>query len=284
MKKCVLYYNRGQKCIIKLIVSIASLRKHYDGDIILAAGDEQPEYLLKRLKRYNVIIRQTEKSTVNNALADKPALARYVEDYDLVLYLDSDTLVYDNIDNIWDYIKNYGFVVTNFTNWVTKGGMIENRIREWSKVLPEKEINLAVEYGRAVNTGVFGFSRKYRMSEYNIFLEWHELTLKGQKENCTRRMVDELACQVLLHKYPHIMLNTTWNTSAKFYRGKSEDVKIWHYHGYKHTYKDEFEGCQYWYDQYMELINEDFIGIKDVFGDRRLKNASWRKGMGWEVA
>ena len=95
MKKCVLYYNRGKKCTIKLIVSIASLRKHWDGDIVLACGDEQEDYLKKRLERYNVILRPTEKSTVNNALADKPALNRYVEDYDLTLYVDSDTLFFD---------------------------------------------------------------------------------------------------------------------------------------------------------------------------------------------
>lgn len=282
MKKCVLYYNRGQKCIIRLLVSIASLRKHYDGDIILAHQDEPNDYLAKRLKKYNVEVRLTNKSTVNNALADKPDLGRYVDDYDLVLYVDSDTLFLNSIDEIWQLIKTYGFLVTHFSDWKTKGGMIERRIREWEKVLPQEEIEKAVEYGKAVNTGVFGFSRQYRTSEYNIFLEWHDLTLEGQKENCTRRMVDELACQVLLHKYPHIMVNVNWNMSAKF----GEDngyVKIVHYHGYKHVFKDDFPLCVYWYNQWKELVDEKHIGANDVFGDRRLKDASWRKGMTWEV-
>lgn len=282
MKKCVLYYNRGQKCIIRLLVSIASLRKHYDGDIILAHQDEPTPYLADRLKLYNVEVRLTEKSTVNNALADKPDLGKYVDDYDLVLYVDSDTLFFNPIDEIWHFIKIYGFMVTHFCDWKTKGGMIERRIREWNKVLPDEEIEKAVAYGKAVNTGVFGFSRRYRYSEYNIFLEWHQLTLQGQKENCTRRMVDELACQVLLHKYPHIMLNMNWNMSAKF-GTVNDDIKIIHYHGYKHVYRDEFPLCVHWYNQYMELVKSKVIKIDDIFGDRRLKNASWRKGIAWEV-
>ena len=96
-------------------------------------------------------------------------------------------------------------------------------------------------------------------------------------------MVDELACQVLLHKYPHIMLNTTWNCSAKFYKGDIKDVKIAHYHGYKHIYWPEFPLCKFWHDQYLELVNEKFIGINDHFGDRRLKNCKWRKAIAWEV-
>jgi len=283
MKKCVLYYNRGQKCTIRLIVSIASLRKHYDGDIVLAYEGEQSEYLLKRLERYNVILRETEKSTVTNALADKPALGKYVDDYDLVLYLDSDTLILSSLDAIWNLIKRYGFLVTHFTGWVTRGGTIERRIRQWSKVLPEEEIEKAVEYGKAVNTGVFGFSREYRYSDFNIFLEWHDLTLQGQRENCTRRMVDELACQVLLHKYPHIMVNTTWNASAKFYKGESKYVTIVHYHGYKHVFREVFPLCEYWYQQWRELVDEKFISVKDTFGDRRLRDASFRKGLCWEV-
>jgi len=282
MKKCVLYYNRGQKCTIRLIVSIASLRKYYDGDIVLAYEGEQTKYLLDRLKRYNVITRETDKSTVSNALADKPALSKYVDDYDLVLYVDSDTLFLNKIDEIWQLIRVYGFVVTNFSDWKTKGGMIEKRIREWEKVLPQEEIEKAVEYGKAVNTGVFGFSRIYKYSEFNIFLDWHQLTLKGQKENCTRRMVDELACQCLLHKYPHLMVNINWNMSAKFGEDNGH-VKIVHYHGYKHVYKDEFPLCKYWYNQWKELIDEGFIDVNDIFGDRRLKDASWRKGMNWEV-
>ena len=85
------------------------------------------------------------------------------------------------IDDIWNILDKYGFMVTCFTDWKTKGGMIQRRIQEWSKVLPEEEITKAVEYGRAVNTGVFGFSKKYTQSEFNIFQEWHELTLNGQK-------------------------------------------------------------------------------------------------------
>lgn len=281
MKKCVLCYNRGQKCTIKLIVSIASLRKHYSGDIILCHEGEPSEYISKRVEKYGVEIRLTDKSNVRNALADKPSLYKYVQDYDVVLYVDSDTLFLQKIDEIWPIINRYGFVVTNFCNWVTKGGMIQRRIQEWSKVLPEKEINRAIGYGRAVNTGVFGFSNNYCLSDNNIFLEWHDLTVQGQKENCTRRMVDELACQVLLHKYPHIMLSEVWNASAKFYREKIEYVKIAHYHGYKHVF--EFPLCAHWKKQYWELVKSKVIGVSDVFGDRRLRDWPQRNGAAWEV-
>ena len=282
MKKCVIYYNRGEKCTIRLIVSIASLRKHWSGDIVLAHEGPVKEYLKKRLDTYGVIYRETKKSTVNNALADKPTLYKYVSDYDLVLYVDSDTLFLNAFDEIWDILDRYGFMVTNFCDWITRGGTISRRIKQWVKVLPEEEIEKALSYGNAVNTGVFGFSKKYVQSEFNIFLEWHDLTIRGQEENCTRRMVDELACQVLLHKYPHIMLNFNWNMSAKF--GKiNDEIKIVHYHGYKHVYKEEFPLCVHWYVQYMKLVDDGFININDIFGDRRLKNAPWRKGRGWDV-
>jgi hypothetical protein len=281
MKKCVLYYNRGEKCTIRLIVSIASLRKYWTGDIVLAHDGPQSKYLVDRLNQFNVKYVLTEPSSVSNPLADKPTLNRYVRDYDLVLYVDSDTLFCNPFDEIWSFAQQYGFVVTHFSNWKTTGGMIEKRIREWSKVMSEEDIEASVAYGKAVNTGVFAFSTEYTFSKNNIFLEWHDLTLKGQENDCTRRMVDELACQNLLPKYPHIMLNINWNMSAKF--GKMyEGTRIIHYHGYKHVFVDEFPLCKLWQDQYLELVKAKIISTDDIYGDRRLRDAPWRKAIEWK--
>ena len=65
----------------------------------------------------------------------------------------------------------------------------------------------ALDYGRAVNTGVFGFSKTSAMP---FLQEWEKTTQAGFKHKCTRRMVDELACQVLLHRFPHTLVGPEW--------------------------------------------------------------------------
>ncbi len=140
-KKCVLYYNRGDKCIIKLLVSISSLKKHYNDDIVVVLEGKQNPYLIERLKKLNVVIKEIKQHSANNPLAIKPSLHKYVTEYRQVLYLDSDTLIVKPLDEIFHNIKKYGFVVTQFSNWKTNvRGSVQRRIRAWSPVFDEDHI------------------------------------------------------------------------------------------------------------------------------------------------
>ena len=51
----VIYYNKGKKCVIRLITSLWSLIKVYNGNItVLLEGEEWPKWLLEYLKSIGV--------------------------------------------------------------------------------------------------------------------------------------------------------------------------------------------------------------------------------------
>jgi len=261
--KGVIYYNRGTKCIIRLLVSLASLRKHWDGEVSVIYSGDQQEWFVKALEKFNakVVVMPFRKG--EGSLVLKASLWRY-SPYDLTMFMDADTIVLNPIDEYFDYIEEHDFVTGNFANWKSTGGTISKRIKSWEAACPEL-IQDAIGFGPAVNTGVDGWKK-----DATLLKAWEELTIKGYKLNCTRRIVDEVACQLLLPQHKCYVADTRWGESIKFGKYNKETVII-HFHGNKHA-GDRPQNAL-WKAQYNELI--DIHGITEIkknnFGDRALK-------------
>lgn len=259
----VIYFNRGSKCLIRLLVSVRSLRKHWSGNVALIYED-CPEWCAKELSKSNVQLIPISRESGITTLARKSQLWKYTP-YKTTLFLDSDTLICQPIDSIFDMARKHGFVVTQFCDWVTSGRKIKGRISEWEKVIGREETDKAINYGKAVNTGVFAWH-----GTPECLKEWERITLLGDKANCTHRMVDELGCQVILHRIPHYMAPQEWNASVRYSKPDTKPIII-HYHGFKHVL--DVPNCDPWKQAYWDMIHStDAPELIDSHGDRRLKS------------
>lgn len=259
----VIYYNRGTKCMIRLLVSFNSLRKHWNGPVTVICAGKQEEWFVREVKKMGADIVEIPYREGVGSLVLKSSLWRH-SPYDLTMFMDADTIVLNPIDEYFEYIREHGFVTGNFCNWKTSGGTISRRIKAWEKVAPDL-ITSAINFGPAVNTGINGWRRDATLLE-----EWEKLTEIGEKNGCTNRIVDEISCQLLLPKHKCYVADTRWGESVKF-GNINENTIIIHYHGSKHA--GNRPSNHIWKVNYNELINlRDIKEIKDnTWGDKALK-------------
>jgi|GEM_PF-1100179 len=260
-KQCVLYFNRGTSCYIRLLVSIFSLRKHYSGPVKLMQEGELDQPIATILEQLGVTV-QLLPLTTEPVLVARASLWRLLEE-DYSLMLDADTIVRGPIDEFFEWIKARGFVASWFTGWRTTGGTMRKRIEEWKKVVPDM-VAPAVAYGKAINGGVQGWSKGTTMLP-----AYEALTRRGHAAGCNRIVLDEIALQLLLPHHQHHLADHVWNTSGAF--GDVTKARIVHYHGRKHCVDNP--RCDLWKEHYFELLaslpnHADTLG--KAWGDKRL--------------
>ena len=263
MTQGVLFLNSGEKCMIRLLVAVQSLRRHYSGDITLFQYGQYPIWFKTVLDTFKVNIRASDDMSVH-PLVRKSMLWRDTP-YDVNLFIDADTITLKPIDWAFRKVLRRKFAVTHFCNWKSSGQMISGRIKGFKKVCTHKEIRDAIEWGSAVNVGIFAFCKDSPMLP-----EWEKLTKLGKENNCSR-IPDELACQVLCPRFPPKLLPSTWGISVRFATEQEiKDAVIVHYHGMKHCQPD-LPLCRLWENEYMELCAKFAIPeLRMPWGDKRL--------------
>jgi len=264
MKRGILYFNQGEKCMVRLLVSLHSLRRHYDGPVTLLTVGPQCSWFLDAARMMQADIQEVTADPGIPPLVRKARLQEY-SPYDTSMFLDADTLVLQPIAEYFDKVEEHGFCTGEFAGWRTTGGTISRRIRSFGRVVPEY-VEAALAYGKATNTGVFGFRK-----DAPILPEWKDITEKGWRAACSP-IPDEVGCQMLLPKYPHWLALVEWGTSVKF-GAPERDIKIVHYHGRKHVHP--FPLCNLWKQHYCALkhslppkLRKEFV---KPWHDRRLK-------------
>ena len=192
----VIYYNRGEKCLLRICVSIFSLRKVYSGAVCLLYEGALDPKVGRFLDKMNVERRQLTYRDDCRALVRKATTWRDTP-YDRTLFLDADTIVLNPIDEMFEFLSTYDLVVTNFSGWKTSGRTIAGRIKGFSSVVSEEEIQAAIKYGNesnyggAVNTGVYAFRKDAKILE-----TWENLAYLGSVNHCSF-IPDEIACQII---------------------------------------------------------------------------------------
>lgn len=269
MNNGVIYYNRGNSCVLRLIVSIKSLRKYYNGNITLLLEGCDLNQFSEFIQSNDISIVNLDTDTCNNSYVRKIIVSQ-LSPYDKTIFIDADTLIVGNIDEIFDDIENHDLVVTKFSNWVSSGRTISSRINKFSKYLSEEDLQKAINYGPAINTGVYGFKKNSK-----IFDEWIKLAKIGQNNNIY--IPDEVACQALLHKYNVKIIDAKFNVSAK-YGENEQDKRIIHYHGRKHCKK--FKLSEYWILEFIEILKNNIIDKNNINHDYHL-NKFLQYKYGW---
>lgn len=261
----VIYFNSGTKCILRLVVSIHSLRKHYDGPITIFSDGNESTSLLKKVfdieqfSVHKVYVQNVdfpiELEGKNNVYLKKTSLNNYVTN-DLNVFIDADTIVRSNIDELFELTNEHDFVVPQFYNWTTKTRSIAKRINGWSQYYPDL-IEDALNYGKAVNCGVFAFKK-----DTDFIKNWCQAIIPGRNNF----IPDETGMQVILHKYKHHVCDQKYNVSCKFSDPHDPNAVVIHYHGRKHCRLDDkgnlLYGGELWIKEYEETVEENYLNIK----------------------
>lgn len=242
--QCVLYYLTGSTHITRLCVSIHSLRRVWAGNVNVFLDGNIPTWLKKYLEFYKVDIRFLNEYINPFPLLRKTQLWKSTK-FKQNLYLDCDTVVINDVCELFQYLDQEPFLVTKFCNWKTWLSPYRQRIAEWQKVFDKRIIETGIAYGHAINTGVVGWCHGSHLLKF-----WEIICQKGIKEGCNSIFLDEIACQLILPYQKHYLAAATWNSSVKY--GPFEDNNIIHYHGNKHN--QNFPLCEIWLKMYNELL------------------------------
>jgi len=264
MESGVLYLLHGTKLAARLVVSVASLRKFYRGPVAVVTTDSSACALAERICE-DERLQLVHVPVVPNVVPDRHAgylfktrLHEYTP-FEATAFLDCDTLVRGSIDTLFQLPTRRHVLVTQFCKWRTESGIIARRIKGWKSLFPGL-IDAALRYGRAVNTGVFSFTRT---SE--VFERWYDIAYAGREQF----IPDEIAMQLLLPSIPAEMLSDEYNCSAKFGDTKAPSTRIIHFHGRRHV-----GGYgQLWLDAYHTAFAVNYGRIRQwtPAGDRCLR-------------
>lgn len=262
----IIYYNVGMGCAARLAVSIHSLRDHYQGRVTILSEGEQSHSLCKRIgAALDAEVLEWSSGVPSGKNAHFVAKTKiYMASRSvLTIALDSDTLVVQPLEDLFELAETAPFGVAQFANWRTSGHIMSKRIRRWEGV-QGTDIESALLFGPAINTGVFTFRRDAR-----IFEEWYHLALRGRD----LPIPDETSCQLLLHRYAHLILDSCWNRSCKHDDPMAPDTRIVHFHGRKHCRPGlRFHG-NLWMARFERMLQDNIAGIRDwsPAGDCMLK-------------
>lgn len=222
----LIYYNAGYKCLVRLAVSISTLVQYYNGNVTVLADEISYDECLKITKFFDVDCIETEFDAdreKNWVLLNKCRLHEKTP-YDRTILLDADTIVLKDISDAFKYLDNTTFIVTQMSNWLSTDRICRKRIKGWEKYLPDRIYYHVFGEPKAVNTGFYGW-----VKGAGIFNDW----CNTAKLNRLSFIPDELACQILLPHYDHLVIPSEYNTSCK-HEELTDKSRTIHYHGRKH--------------------------------------------------
>jgi hypothetical protein len=261
-----LFYNHGTRCLVRLLVSLHSLRRHYQGPVAIACEGTPPEWFSKPAAKMKAEIISAPVSN-EYGLVKKSRVWR-VSPFDTTLFLDADTLIRSPVDFLLTKIQEHGLLATQFNDWHTYRGRMRRRIDQWQRVAGGL-LPAVYDYRHAINTGIFGWKRgNPAMPDYEA------MTAKGLAPGIGRKTLDEIALQLILPRHKHFLAGSEWNCGCVHSDGRK--AKIVHYHGHKHC-RDEYNS-DLWKEEFWSVCR-DFPEIQSkLIADPEDKSvARWLK-------
>jgi hypothetical protein len=265
----VLYYLRGGRHANVLVVSLASLRNHWQGPVCLLCGDDEAVSLAKRIAadprltdNFSWSAFKGDEGKRGTGYSTKTLLTG-LSPFDETLFIDADTLVVGDLGELW---PTHGEVVlTQFASWVSSGPRISGRLAKWIDHAPDEVYRMSQYAYPAINTGVMA----WRGDAGAFGRAWREMCLRNPTWIC-----DEIACQLIFPDHDCRIADERWNCSpihSERHKASLGDVRIYHFHGKKHIKRDA--GRAVWWQYYEEACRLNLAGIADWTpgGDRELK-------------
>ncbi len=263
----VVYVMSGPAHLPYLVVSLQSLREHWQGKVTVYTWPESLG-IVSRIaedKRLKINVRKwdPEYRGKNDQFECKQIVMQQLR-CEVGLYLDADTLIRGSIDPLFDPAYQYGFVATQFCNWTTKNGIVRSRIKrmyKFSKLRRALIDNVLNEQWPSVNGGVFAC----RPSSIVLPMWYKWTTIVRSIFISDETCLHALMTMYIPQKKATIAMGGAWNCSPKFQPKDlpNEDVVIWHFHGDSNTRLNKCrKGVDLWYTAYRRCIDENIGGVQ----------------------
>ena len=226
----IIYLNSGKKMLPRLLVSIYSLRKVYNGNIsIVQIGDDGLDIINEISDKFNcqIIYSKQELNIKHHYWFEKSRINIYTP-YKNTIFIDSDTLINKNFNELFIAVDQHKFIVPQFAHWTTKNRKIQKRLSYWKNIEPDLFKKAIDSKMPSVNVGVYGFT-----DNSELMKNWFRTTI--QIKNAP--LPEESSCHLLLNRYDSCIVDSIYNYSCKHDLKPIEDAKIIHYHGRKHCRK-----------------------------------------------
>lgn len=266
----IILFNRGDKCIVRAMVCLYSLRKHYDGPVTFYLEDPYPHEFDEVCKFFNCDIVHNDKKHELKALVRKTDMFANPP-YDRTLWIDADMVILGPLDEMFDYLDDCDCAIPHFAGWWSNGNKISGRIKKFNGIAEQRHLDKALEKNAAVNTGILSFKKSEKWTRF--VTDWVKLAHEGSQAKIF--IPDEVAFQIL---YPSskewgldvFIAPVKFNVSVLHDPG-TEDRRVMHYHGQKHV-RDE-KTCDIWKDTFKEMCDNNIANINSFlqYADKRLK-------------
>ena len=250
-----------------LAVSIYTLRQYHDEPIQIVCGDTEAFEAVQKiteidgsLGEIHSLCWEAPKEGGKGRQHANKATAVGFSPFDKTIFLDADTTVHDRLDELWPVEDEVH--LTRFSDWVTTGGMMKGRLRQWNGIFPDRVTLMQNTSYPAINTGVFSFSK----SSTKYLEDW-----KSATESNPIFMSDELAAQLIFLDHPHVIHNDRWNYSPRYSIPNKEVIRVIHYHGFQHARPAKSVGYKTWMPLYRECWNNAICGIRELTRDKHLR-------------
>ena len=268
----IIMFNRGEKCTIRAMVALYSIRKYWNGPITFYLEKPYPSEFDNVCKTFNVdIIHNDEKHEYKTLIRKTDMFSD--PPYDRTLWIDSDVVVVGPIDEMFDYLDQCDVAIPHFAGWWSDGKIISKRIKRFEGIAEERFITKALEHNPAINTGILSFRKSQKWTDFVHY--WVNLAHEGSTQDKPIFIADEVAFQVLYPSAQDWELQVSivpmkFNISIKHDPG-TEDPRIIHAHGQKHVM--DFPLCDIWKTEFEEMRINNIADINNFlkYADKRLK-------------
>lgn len=271
----IIMFNRGNKMIIHALVSLYSLRKHYQGDVTFYVQNpcDCMEEFKKSLGFFSCNVVHLEDKNEYKTLVMKNSLFENPP-YDKTLWIDSDTIINGPIDDMFSYLdeKDVDLCIPSFCGWVSTGHHISARIKRFEGIAEKRHIDEALKEHPSVNTGVLSFKKGDHWAEFVRY--WTDYADRGAKKGIF--IPDETMMGILLPNMHEWNLKcfiapTDYNVSPLHDHGLSKDPRIFHFHGNKSCLPG-VKTCEYWKNTFQEMCDKNIANINSFlkYADKRL--------------
>lgn len=270
-KRGVIMFNFGDAYVLRMLVMLYSLRKHYGGPVVIFIPEGEPNHLqvaadAKKLgvETRTLEIGKSEKASLTYSTF-KPALL-YQSPYEDTLLIDTDLLFLDSPTELLDLLGETSLVLTKFFGERDAHLRTSSRYiaRFFQKPLGEEEaraIGDKAQRNAYVNIGVMAV----KDPKGNAFVS-RIRTILGrftQNDPNRRQAIDEYLVSALYPEFDHIVLTNDWNSADQGPIAPS--TKILHFIRDFHRGTGEPKG-RLWADSFRELrhhIDLDYWVGKD---------------------
>jgi hypothetical protein len=278
-----------------LVVSLSTLRRHYDGEVLVHAWEESfpmVERIAKdpRLRIHPVLFNPDYKKK-NAQFECKQHVIQDMQEHRTVMYLDADTMIAGSLGWFLREAENVSFLATQFNAWTTQGRIIQGRVkrlRPFSGIDQEAVEEVLSSMWPSLNGGVFACS-----PSSPVLAKWIEWTRLARKIFIS----DETCLHALM---PHYMRTGQMKYAATgsgmncspIYQPKflpHGAVRVWHFHGDCNTRPTKSaKAVKMWWPQYVACLGENVGGIMEWRKDARhkfldpLEGELMQAGSNWE--